>query len=329
MSGIDEPKPVKNSEDQEQDDQQESKIVSDAKPEIAIDGPASPTEPEAEPKPKGRKSLPLKGKVLIGIAAAAIAFGAAYVATNGFHQHSWSDATCTQPKTCTECEATEGEALGHDYVVSSENDATCTQSAYVSYVCTRCDDAYDEETGEAALGHDPGDWSFDSTTQKMVRRCTRCSAICESQDITREGLAPLLASWKATLDECYKHDSGSSLKSLYKDQVYVKITNHSSNAIRSATVNVCAWNDSGDPVRIGYLRTTNDMSSLDCADMNIRPDESWDCEELNVGFPIASNLTDNISKVEGVIESVTYADGTTETNPYAQAWLSLYKGKAN
>ena len=32
------------------------------------------------------------------------------------HQHSWTEATCTAPKTCSECGDTEGEALGHNYV---------------------------------------------------------------------------------------------------------------------------------------------------------------------------------------------------------------------
>ena len=30
------------------------------------------------------------------------------------HQHSWEDATCDTPKTCSECGETEGEALGHE-----------------------------------------------------------------------------------------------------------------------------------------------------------------------------------------------------------------------
>lgn len=28
-------------------------------------------------------------------------------------QHQWEEATCTTPKTCTQCGETEGEALGH------------------------------------------------------------------------------------------------------------------------------------------------------------------------------------------------------------------------
>ena len=39
------------------------------------------------------------------------------------HEHSWDEATCTAPKTCSTCGATEGKALGHDYQ---------------NGVCTRC-----------------------------------------------------------------------------------------------------------------------------------------------------------------------------------------------
>ena len=36
--------------------------------------------------------------------------------------HEWQEATCTEPKTCSRCGETEGEALGHDYV-----DGYCTR----------------------------------------------------------------------------------------------------------------------------------------------------------------------------------------------------------
>ena len=44
-------------------------------------------------------------------------------------QHQWEEATCTTPKTCTQCGETEGEALGHTWT-----DATCTDPS----TCTRC-----------------------------------------------------------------------------------------------------------------------------------------------------------------------------------------------
>lgn len=47
------------------------------------------------------------------------------------HQHTWADATCTAPKTCTECGETEGEALGHSW-----EDATCAAPK----TCSVCKD---------------------------------------------------------------------------------------------------------------------------------------------------------------------------------------------
>lgn len=38
------------------------------------------------------------------------------------HEHSWTEASCTEPKTCAVCGATEGEPLGHSWT-----EATCTE----------------------------------------------------------------------------------------------------------------------------------------------------------------------------------------------------------
>lgn len=53
--------------------------------------------------------------------------------------HTYADATCTDPKTCTACGATEGEAAGHTYA-----DATCAAAK----TCTICG-----VTEGQALGH--------------------------------------------------------------------------------------------------------------------------------------------------------------------------------
>lgn len=45
------------------------------------------------------------------------------------HEHSWTEATCTEPKTCSECGETEGEPLGHTWV-----EATCAEPKHCS-VC--------------------------------------------------------------------------------------------------------------------------------------------------------------------------------------------------
>ena len=67
------------------------------------------------------------------------------------HVHSWVEATCTAPKTCSACGETEGEALGHAYeaVVTAP---TCTEGGYTTYTCSRCGDSYVADETEA-LGH--------------------------------------------------------------------------------------------------------------------------------------------------------------------------------
>ena len=55
------------------------------------------------------------------------------------HTHSWQEATCTEPRKCTICGATEGEALGHQEVVVEGFDATCTRDGLTDGIrCGRC-----------------------------------------------------------------------------------------------------------------------------------------------------------------------------------------------
>ena len=83
--------------------------------------------------------------------------------------HVWTDATCTAPKTCSVCGATEGKANGHNYeaVVTAP---TCTEKGYTNYTCSVCGDSYVADE-VAALGHT---WNAaDCTTAKT---CSVCGA---------------------------------------------------------------------------------------------------------------------------------------------------------
>ncbi len=73
------------------------------------------------------------------------------------HEHTWVEADCTTPKTCSSCGATEGEALGHDW-----KEASCTEPK----TCSRCG-----ATEGEALGHD---WKEASCTEPKT--CSRCGA---------------------------------------------------------------------------------------------------------------------------------------------------------
>lgn len=61
----------------------------------------------------------------------------------GCHQHNWNEATCTTPKTCTDCEEIEGEALGRTWI-----EATCTEAK----TCTVCGLTEGEALGHQAEG---------------------------------------------------------------------------------------------------------------------------------------------------------------------------------
>ena len=101
-------------------------------------------------------------------------------------QHEWQDADCVTPKTCTLCQATEGEALGHSWQEAScETPKTCTgcgvtegeapghtwQEAICETpkTCTACG----KTEGEASHGWT--DWSFDGEAA-MLRSCGSCGA---------------------------------------------------------------------------------------------------------------------------------------------------------
>jgi len=71
--------------------------------------------------------------------------------------HSWKDATCTAAKTCTKCGTTEGNAVGHSW-----NNATCTAPK----TCSKCG-----TTEGSASGH-----SWKNATCTAPKTCSKCSA---------------------------------------------------------------------------------------------------------------------------------------------------------
>ena len=75
--------------------------------------------------------------------------------------HNWEAATCTTPKTCSICGATEGEADKTNHIgeatVENAKDATCTEKGYTGdKVCPTCGDTLETGTEIDALGHKGG-----------------------------------------------------------------------------------------------------------------------------------------------------------------------------
>ena len=87
--------------------------------------------------------------------------------------HNWKAATCTDPKTCTKCGATEGSALGHSW-----KEATCTDPK----TCTRCG-----KTEGSAKGHN---YKWVTTKEAAVgveglkeNKCTVCGHVDGTETI--------------------------------------------------------------------------------------------------------------------------------------------------
>ena len=69
-------------------------------------------------------------------------------------EHDWIGATCTAPKTCSLCGATDGEAIGHTEETVAGKAATCTEAGMTDgKKCSVCGVTIVEQTAIAALGH--------------------------------------------------------------------------------------------------------------------------------------------------------------------------------
>jgi hypothetical protein len=97
------------------------------------------------------------------------------------HTHTWSEATCTEPKKCIDCGEIDGESLGHDFAEATcKAPATCircglTDGAALEHIfteatcespatCTLCG-----ETDGKALGHE-----YSEATCTVLATCSRC-----------------------------------------------------------------------------------------------------------------------------------------------------------
>ena len=103
--------------------------------------------------------------------------------------HSWNDATCTAPKSCSRCDATEGEALGHTEVVDAAVDATCiTAGKTEGKHCSVCNEVLVAQTVVDALGHteekvDALAPTCTATGLTEGKKCSVCGEILVKQEV--------------------------------------------------------------------------------------------------------------------------------------------------
>ncbi len=71
----------------------------------------------------------------------------------GLTDHTWSEATCTAPKTCTVCGETDGDPIPHSTTADGDKAATCTTPAY----CSVCGESYGEPDAD---NHTSTDYTY-------------------------------------------------------------------------------------------------------------------------------------------------------------------------
>ena len=86
------------------------------------------------------------------------------------HVHSWVDATCTEPRHCTGCELTYGEALGHTEVTDENIVPTCTEPGKtMGKHCSVCGEVTLAQTVVDATGH-----SWSEISCEAPKTCSTC-----------------------------------------------------------------------------------------------------------------------------------------------------------
>lgn len=92
-------------------------------------------------------------------------------------EHTWTEATCTEPAVCSTCgEEEEGSELGHEWT-----EATCASPK----TCSRCG-----ETEGDTLEHTPGEWEVTTAPTQISEgeqaiKCTVCGEILETEEIEK------------------------------------------------------------------------------------------------------------------------------------------------
>ena len=103
----------------------------------------------------------------------------------GKHNHTWVDATCTEPKHCSECGEIEGESLGHDVTTwETITESTCSTRGTEQGICTRCGETVQRSMD--LLPHTLGEWEIESEATynakgTRVQKCTVCGAVVNSE----------------------------------------------------------------------------------------------------------------------------------------------------
>ncbi|MBO7214886.1 MAG: InlB B-repeat-containing protein, partial [Clostridia bacterium] len=101
--------------------------------------------------------------------------------------HTWVDADCTTAKTCSVCQATDGEALNHSYTnYVYNNDAKCGVNGTETAICDRedCNESHTREKAGSALQHSFTNYIYNNDAKCGVDGTE--TAICDRDGCNEE-----------------------------------------------------------------------------------------------------------------------------------------------
>lgn len=153
------------------------------------------------------------------------------------HQHTWLDATCQMPRTCTECSATEGIALVHTYGEWGAKEQDPFGRWIRSRNCTLCGNQQAEPAKNPTIRTDLGSagspdattlivsifandcntsWDFeaeeDRATQALMLTHMESATYWLAQQFSVYGAeAHFIYDWEANPDICFTYDFGQLL----------------------------------------------------------------------------------------------------------------------
>lgn len=152
--------------------------------------------------------------------------------------HSWGDATCTAPKTCSVCFETEGEALGHTMTHQTAAEATCVKDGNLEYwYCSVCKIYFKDEAGKEAYAENgwvvaPEGHQWDNGTPKTCTVCYTTSCEESGHSLTHQAAADASCTADGNLEYwycsgCGKYFKDEACENAYADGEWITSVPHS------------------------------------------------------------------------------------------------------
>jgi len=128
-----------------------------------------------------------------------------------------------------------------------------------------------------------------------------------------------------TIDECKIAYSNSNMKSIYPDQLQIKVTNNFEKSIKNFNVCFIGYDNDNNPIKLPtYLSDNEEFEFLGTGqNVNIPKGGVWG--DGTMGWNIGSS--DNLARVEANIKEIEFEDGTIWSNQLYDLWVQRSLGE--